>query len=86
MNANEHPYQVIVSTNAQKSHLIDMQVVDGTTSETIQTFTGVESHFDEEGSMVSSIDSKTIKSNVVLHDDDIVVFDEVRRSRTKKIQ
>ncbi|KAG2211198.1 hypothetical protein INT47_006317 [Mucor saturninus] len=83
VNANEHPYQVIVSTNAQKSHLIDMQVVDGTTSETIQTFTGVESHFDEEGSMVSSIDSKTIKSNVVLHDDDIVVFDEFGRTTFK---
>lgn len=79
MTANDHPYQIIVSTNPQKSHLVDMKVVDVTTSETIQTFTAVESHFDEEGRMISSIDNKTLKSNVVLHDDDIVVFDEVRR-------
>lgn len=54
-----------------------MEVIDAKTLETIKQFTSVESHIDSEGLMVSSIDSKTIKSNVVLHNDDVVVFDEV---------
>lgn len=77
VTANDHPYEVIVSTNPLQSHLVDMEVIDAKTLETIKQFTSVESHIDSEGLMVSSIDSKTIKSNVVLHNDDVVVFDEV---------
>lgn len=58
-----------------------MDVIDAKTQESIKTFTAVESHLDSEGLMVSSIDNKTIKSNVVLHDEDVVVFDEVRLER-----
>lgn len=78
VTTNDHPYEVVVSTNPQQSHLVDMDVIDAKTKESIKTFTGVESHLDSEGLMVSSIDNKTIKSNVVLHDEDVVVFDEVR--------
>jgi 3-methylcrotonyl-CoA carboxylase alpha subunit len=54
-----------------------MEVIDAKTNESIKTFTAVESHLDNEGLMVSSIDNKTLKSNVVLKDEDVVVFDEV---------
>lgn len=78
VNANDHPYKVIVSTNSAQSDLVDMEVIDGSTNESIKKFTAVDSHFDKDGLMVSSIDSKTLKSNVVLHDQDVVVFDEVK--------
>lgn len=77
VTANDHPYEVVVSTNAEKSHLVDMEVIDAVTQETIKTFSAVESRMDSDGLMVSSIDSKTLKSNVVLHNEDVVVFDEV---------
>lgn len=81
ITSNDHPYKVIASTNTAQSHLVDMEVIDASTNESIKTFTAVDSHFDKDGLMVSSIDSKTLKSNVVLHDQDVVVFDEVKNSR-----
>lgn len=83
VTANDHPYEIIVSTNPKKSHLVDMEVIDATTQESLKTFTEVESHLDQEGLMVSSIDSKMIKSNVVLNDQDVVVFDEFGRTTFK---
>ncbi|CAO3624209.1 unnamed protein product [Mucor hiemalis] len=83
VTTNDHPYEVVVSTNPQQNHLVDMDVIDAKTKESIKTFTGVESHLDSEGLMVSSIDNKTIKSNVVLHDEDVVVFDEFGRTTFK---
>lgn len=77
VTSNDHPYKVIVSTNNAQSHLVDMEVIDASTDESIKTFTAVDSHLDQDGLMVSSIDSKTLKSNVVLHGQDVVVFDEV---------
>lgn len=77
VSSNDHPYKVIVSTNNAQSQLVDMEVIDASTNESIKTFTAVDSHLDKDGLMVSSIDSKTLKSNVVLHGQDIVVFDEV---------
>lgn len=79
VTSNDHPYKVIVSTNPTQSHLIDMEVIDASTNESIKTFNAVDSHLDEDGLMISSIDSKTLKSNVVLHDQDVVVFDEVKK-------
>ncbi|GAA5806025.1 hypothetical protein HPULCUR_011553 [Helicostylum pulchrum] len=83
VTANDHPYEVVVSTNAEKSHLVDMEVIDAVTQETIKTFSAVESRMDSDGLMVSSIDSKTLKSNVVLHNEDVVVFDEFGRTTFK---
>ncbi|KAK4508839.1 uncharacterized protein ATC70_013462 [Mucor velutinosus] len=83
VTANDHPYKVIVSTNSTQSHLVDMEVVDAATNESIKTFTAVDSRLDKDGLMVSSIDSKTLKSNVVLHDQDVVVFDEFGRTTFK---
>lgn len=79
VSANDHPYEVVVSTNPQQSHLVDMEVIDASTNQSIKTFTAVESHLGSDGLMVSSIDNKTLKSNVVLKDEDVVVFDEVRK-------
>ncbi|KAI9347527.1 carbamoyl-phosphate synthase L chain, ATP binding domain-containing protein [Pilaira anomala] len=83
VTANDHPYEIIVSTNPKKSHLVDMEVIDATTQESLKSFTEVESHLDHEGLMVSSIDSKMIKSNVVLNGQDVVVFDEFGRTTFK---
>lgn len=58
-----------------------MEVVDAATNESIKKFTAVDSRLDKDGLMVSSIDSKTLKSNVVLHDQDVVVFDEVKTQK-----
>jgi 3-methylcrotonyl-CoA carboxylase alpha subunit len=74
---------VIVSTNPKQSHLVDMEVIDASNNTSIKTFTAVESHIDQDGLMVSAIDSKTLKSNVVLHDEDVVVFDEFGRTTFK---
>lgn len=81
VTSNDHPYKVIVSTNSTQSHLVDMEVVDAATNESIKKFTAVDSRLDKDGLMVSSIDSKTLKSNVVLHDQDVVVFDEVKTQK-----
>lgn len=70
-----------MSTNSTQSHLVDMEVVDAATNESIKKFTAVDSRLDKDGLMVSSIDSKTLKSNVVLHDQDVVVFDEVKTQK-----
>lgn len=83
VTANDHPYEVVVSTNPKQSHLVDMEVIDASNNESLKTFTAVESHIDQDGLMVSAIDSKTLKSNVVLHDEDIVVFDEFGRTTFK---
>ncbi|KAI9472295.1 MAG: carbamoyl-phosphate synthase L chain, ATP binding domain-containing protein [Benjaminiella poitrasii] len=81
---NDHPYKVIISANQAGEHLMDMDIIDATTNESIKQFTGVESHVDkEDGLIVSSIDNKKLKSNVVLHNQDVIVFDEFGRTTFK---
>jgi len=74
---NDHPYEVIVSSNSKDSHLLDMEVVDGKSKEIIEKYTGIESHLSEDGLVVSTINSKSTKSNVVVYDNEVVVFDDV---------
>ncbi|KAG1246334.1 hypothetical protein G6F68_014686 [Rhizopus microsporus] len=40
-------------------------------------------HFDKEGLLISRIDNKKVKSNVVLYKDDVVVFDGFGRTTFK---
>ncbi|OBZ88094.1 Methylcrotonoyl-CoA carboxylase subunit alpha, mitochondrial [Choanephora cucurbitarum] len=83
ITANDHPYQVIMSANAKQPHLVDMRVVDAATQTPIKTFEAVDTYKDEDGLVVSSVDNKQIKSNVVLHEQDVVVFDEFGRTTFK---
>lgn len=80
--SNDNPYKVIVSST--KPHSVDMEVIDGTTNEPIKSFKEVKSEYNDEGLLVSFIDNKSIKSNVVLHDEEVVVFDEVRIIKRKR--
>ncbi|RCI01976.1 Methylcrotonoyl-CoA carboxylase subunit alpha, mitochondrial, partial [Rhizopus stolonifer] len=77
--SNDHPYQVIVSANPSQPHLVDMEVIDAASNTHIKTFEAVETH-KEDGLVISSIDNKQIKSNVVLNEQDVVVFDEFGRT------
>lgn len=72
---NDESYDIVASANAQKPELVDLEVKKG--NESIKKFTAVDSHFDQEGLLVSCIDNKQVKSNVVLHNENVVVFDEV---------
>ncbi|CAO3693897.1 unnamed protein product [Rhizopus stolonifer] len=77
-NYEDQAYEIVVSANANRSHLVDLEVKKG--DESIKKFTAVDSHFDSEGVLVSCINDKNVKSNVVLHKDDVVVFDESGRT------
>lgn len=73
--SENHSFEIAVSANATQPHLVDLEVrKDG---ESIKKFTAVDSHFDKEGLLISRIDNKKVKSNVVLYKDDVVVFDGV---------
>ncbi|CEG76143.1 Putative 3-methylcrotonyl-CoA carboxylase alpha subunit [Rhizopus microsporus] len=75
---NDESYDIAVSANAQKPELVDLEVKKG--NESIKKFTAVDSHFDQEGLLVTCIDNKQVKSNVVLHNENVVVFDESGRT------
>ncbi|CEJ01583.1 Putative 3-methylcrotonyl-CoA carboxylase alpha subunit [Rhizopus microsporus] len=75
---NDESYDIVASANAQKPELVDLEVKKG--NESIKKFTAVDSHFDQEGLLVSCIDNKQVKSNVVLHNENVVVFDESGRT------
>lgn len=75
----ENPYSITI-TPSKQAGLVDIQVVNDATKETIKSFTDVESHWDEEGQLVSSIDGKKTKSNVVLRGDQLTVFDDYGRT------
>ncbi|KAJ8652057.1 acetyl-CoA carboxylase, biotin carboxylase subunit [Lichtheimia ornata] len=75
----ENPYSITI-TPSKQAGLVDIQVVNDATKETIKSFTDVESHWDEEGQLVSSIDGKKTKSNVVLRGDQLTVFDDHGRT------
>ncbi|KAG1049526.1 hypothetical protein G6F43_008152 [Rhizopus delemar] len=79
--SEDHSFEIAVSANATQPHLVDLEVrKDG---ESIKKFTAVDSHFDKEGLLISRIDNKKVKSNVVLYKDDVVVFDEFGRTTFK---
>ncbi|KAG0750061.1 hypothetical protein G6F62_000989 [Rhizopus arrhizus] len=79
--SENHSFEIAVSANATQPHLVDLEVrKDG---ESIKKFTAVDSHFDKEGLLISRIDNKKVKSNVVLYKDDVVVFDGFGRTTFK---
>ncbi|KAI8971513.1 carbamoyl-phosphate synthase L chain, ATP binding domain-containing protein [Mycotypha africana] len=78
------PYKVVVSTHPENDSLIDMDVMNGETGETLKSYKAVKTYIDQEdGLLVSSLDNKKLKSNVVLHNDEVVVFDEFGRTTLK---
>ncbi|KAI8987177.1 carbamoyl-phosphate synthase L chain, ATP binding domain-containing protein [Pilobolus umbonatus] len=77
---NDHPYEVVVSSSQKDSHLLDMAIIDGKNNEVIKNYTNIESYLDEEGLVVSTIDNKSTKSNVVVYEDEVVVFDDFGRT------
>lgn len=78
LKLDDYTFEVVTSPSQSQPGSVDIKVIDKATNETLKSFTGVNSHLDEEGLVVSSIDDKTIKSNVVVRDSEVVVFDEVR--------
>lgn len=75
LESNGESYDVYMTTS---DNLVDVEIKKSGSDESIKVFEGVDSYLDDEGLLVSSLDNKQIKSNVVLHNDDVVVFDEVK--------
>ncbi|KAI8137005.1 carbamoyl-phosphate synthase L chain, ATP binding domain-containing protein [Fennellomyces sp. T-0311] len=63
------------------SEAVDIKVLEG--DNVIKTYTKVESRYDEQGELVSSIDSKQVKSNVVVAGDEVTVFDGYGRTEVQ---
>ncbi|KAI8072988.1 carbamoyl-phosphate synthase L chain, ATP binding domain-containing protein [Gongronella butleri] len=75
-------YDVQLTTSAKASdktpHVVDIQVkADGNT---LQSFDAVDSYIDEDGLLVSTLDGKQTKTNVVSFKDNVVVFDQHGRT------
>lgn len=81
VSANGKKYTIYTSpsSKAAATGVVDIKITDAETKETLKTFANVECHFNEEGELVSSINGEKIKSNVVLRNEHVVVFDKVRR-------
>ncbi|SAM03866.1 hypothetical protein [Absidia glauca] len=85
LESNGESYDVYMTTSpkAASSNLVDVEIKKSGSDESIKTFEGVDSYLDDEGLLVSSLDNKQSKSNVVLHNDDVVVFDGHGRTNLK---
>ncbi|ORX45680.1 hypothetical protein DM01DRAFT_1410889 [Hesseltinella vesiculosa] len=75
-------YNVQLTTSAKASdkspHLVDIQVQhDGTT---LHSFEGVDGYLDSEGLLVSTLDNKQTKTNVVNYKDNVIIFDQFGRT------
>ncbi|ORZ19710.1 carbamoyl-phosphate synthase L chain, ATP binding domain-domain-containing protein [Absidia repens] len=85
MESNGESFDVYMTTspqaNAANPNLVDVEIKQA--DNTVKTFEGVNSYLDEDGLLVASLDNKQVKSNVVLHNDDVVVFDEHGRTNLK---
>jgi 3-methylcrotonyl-CoA carboxylase alpha subunit len=86
LESNGESYDVYMTTSpkAASSNLVDVEIKKSGSDESIKTFEGVDSYLDDEGLLVSSLDNKQSKSNVVLHNDDVVVFDGVSEIKGKE--
>ncbi|KAI9300175.1 carbamoyl-phosphate synthase L chain, ATP binding domain-containing protein [Cunninghamella echinulata] len=77
-------YDVYMTTSSKANdanpHLLDVQIKEAGSDDVIKSYEGVQSHLDEEGLLVSTIDDKQIKTNVVLYNNDVVVFDQNGRT------
>ncbi|KAG0166111.1 Methylcrotonoyl-CoA carboxylase subunit alpha, mitochondrial [Apophysomyces sp. BC1034] len=83
LDVGDNKYEVQVTSSKQGKGLVDLEVVDKTNNKSVKTFTNVQSHFDEDGQLVSSIDEQTMTRNVVVHDDKVAVFGEHGRTDLK---
>ncbi|KAL1934018.1 hypothetical protein VTP01DRAFT_6200 [Rhizomucor pusillus] len=82
VSANGKKYTIYTSpsSKAAATGVVDIKITDAETKETLKTFANVECHFNEEGELVSSINGEKIKSNVVLRNEHVVVFDKHGRT------
>lgn len=76
LNAHEKKYQVHISSNNNGAAGVDIEVVDAASQQTIERFTNVEGYFEQDGQLVSSIQERKIKSNVVMMGEKVTVFDD----------
>lgn len=87
LESNGESYDVYMTTsphaNSTTPNLVDVKISRTGSDEPLKTFDGVDSYLDQDGLLVSSLDNKQTKSNVVLHNQDVVVFDEVRKKKRK---
>ncbi|KAI9251872.1 carbamoyl-phosphate synthase L chain, ATP binding domain-containing protein [Phascolomyces articulosus] len=71
-------YNVELTT---KDHdLVDIKVLEQESGAVLKEYKDVQGHYNEQGELVSSIDSKQIKSNIVVAGDEVTVFDEFGRT------
>ncbi|KAI9315168.1 carbamoyl-phosphate synthase L chain, ATP binding domain-containing protein [Dichotomocladium elegans] len=82
LNVGDEPYKVVVTptSNSKQPDLVNLEVVNSKDNTTIKTFEDVESHWDANGELVSTLDGKQTKSNVVLRGDHVTVFDNYGRT------
>ncbi|ORZ25822.1 carbamoyl-phosphate synthase L chain, ATP binding domain-domain-containing protein [Absidia repens] len=87
VESNGESYDIYMTTSPKADvkhpNLVDVEIKESGSDKTIKIFEGVDSYLDQEGLLVSSLDSKQVKSNVVLHNEDVVVFDEHGRTDLK---
>ncbi|KAI8099673.1 carbamoyl-phosphate synthase L chain, ATP binding domain-containing protein [Halteromyces radiatus] len=80
-------YDVYMTTSAKADdkspHLVDVEIKQSGSTDIIKKYEAVDSYLDEEGLVISSLDNKKVKSNVVLHNDDVIIFDEFGRTNMK---
>ncbi|CAO3618916.1 unnamed protein product [Cunninghamella blakesleeana] len=64
-------------------YLLDLEIKESGTDNVIKTYESVQGHIDEDGLLVSTIDDTQFKTNVVLYNDDVIVFDKNGRTDLK---
>lgn len=79
---SSHGEHKVAVTPAEKAGSVDIAVTLGEDQAT-KTYTNVSSHWDDDGQVISSIDDKKVKSNVVAKGEKITVFDEVHLNESE---
>ncbi|KAI7849484.1 carbamoyl-phosphate synthase L chain, ATP binding domain-containing protein [Circinella umbellata] len=78
---NDKQYNVEI-TSKNGDDLIDIKVLEQDGS-VLKEYKDVQGQYNEQGELVSSIDKKHIKSNVVVDGDEVTVFDEFGRTEVQ---
>ncbi|KAI9499591.1 carbamoyl-phosphate synthase L chain, ATP binding domain-containing protein [Zychaea mexicana] len=79
---SDKQYKVEITTQ-DKGDAVDIKVVSADDGSVLKTYTDVQAQYNEQGELVSSIDSKQVKSNVVMDGDEVTVFDEYGRTEVR---
>ena len=78
---NDKRYSVEI-TSKNGNDLIDIKVLEQDGG-FLKEYKDVQGQYNEQGELVSSIDSKHVKSNVVMDGDEVTVFDEFGRTEVQ---